>query len=154
MKSIGSNKLTVRARRALQRQRQRGAAAVEFALVLPLFIVLILGMIDFSHLWFVYSTMNQAARQAARVGSLQPRATSVAMAKTAGEQYLRPAGLVPPKTNVEPDLPTLSDTLVVRVRLVGYRNISGFSYSLFGSTNPFLNLTNLTVESRMRLENP
>jgi hypothetical protein len=50
--------------------RDRGAAAVEFALVVPLLIMLVFGIIDFGYLINRVSLVNNAARDAARVASL------------------------------------------------------------------------------------
>jgi Flp pilus assembly protein TadG len=46
--------------------RERGAAAVEFALVLPLLIVLLLGIIDFGLYYYNDLQLTHAARDAAR----------------------------------------------------------------------------------------
>jgi Flp pilus assembly protein TadG len=46
--------------------RQRGAAAVEFALVLPLLLVLILGIIDFGLYFYDDLQLTHVARDAAR----------------------------------------------------------------------------------------
>ena len=48
----------------------KGAAAVEFALILPLLLLLILLMIDFGRLLFVQISLNAASREAARGSSL------------------------------------------------------------------------------------
>ena len=44
-----------------------GAAAVEFALILPLLLLIIFGIIDFGRMLTAQTTTNQAAREAARV---------------------------------------------------------------------------------------
>lgn len=49
----------------------RGAAAVEFALLLPLILVLVLGIIDFGGMLHAQVTLTQAAREGARVAALQ-----------------------------------------------------------------------------------
>jgi Flp pilus assembly protein TadG len=46
--------------------RERGAAAVEFALVLPLLIILLLGIIDFGLYYYNDLALTHAARDAAR----------------------------------------------------------------------------------------
>jgi Flp pilus assembly protein TadG len=50
-------------------QRERAQGIVEFALVLPLLLVLILGIIEAGRLLFVYSAVNSASREGARYGS-------------------------------------------------------------------------------------
>jgi Flp pilus assembly protein TadG len=49
-----------------------GAAAVEFALVFPAFIVLILGIMDTGRLYRVWHTVHFAVAEAARCASINP----------------------------------------------------------------------------------
>jgi Flp pilus assembly protein TadG len=51
---------------------------VEFALVLPLFVLLLLGIIDGGRLIFVGNSLSEAAREGARWGSVQGRAATAA----------------------------------------------------------------------------
>lgn len=48
----------------------RGAAAVEFAIILPLLLLLLLLLIDFGRLFFVEISLNGASREAARASAL------------------------------------------------------------------------------------
>jgi len=48
---------------------QKGAAAVEFALLLPLVALLIFGLIDFGRLFFVQISLTSASREAVRASS-------------------------------------------------------------------------------------
>lgn len=50
--------------------QDRGAAAVEFALLLPLLLFLIFGIIDFGRALNAQITLTQAAREGARLASL------------------------------------------------------------------------------------
>ena len=70
-----------------QRNRQRGVAAVEFALVLPLLLTVVLGAIDWGWYFFVNQLVTNAAREGARAGTLlPPRPTStVSQAESAAE---------------------------------------------------------------------
>ena len=55
------------------RRRKRddgGAAAVEFALILPIFLMLLFGIIDFGYMINRSSIINNAARDAVRVASV------------------------------------------------------------------------------------
>lgn len=54
----------------VQRSRQRGAAALEFALVAPVIILMVFGMIDFAMVMNAQAVVANAARDAARAASL------------------------------------------------------------------------------------
>jgi len=49
---------------------ERGAELVEFALILPLILVLIMGIFDFGFAFQKYEVITNAAREGARLGSL------------------------------------------------------------------------------------
>jgi Flp pilus assembly protein TadG len=56
--------------------RDRGAAAVEVALLLPILLVLVMGIIDFGRALHAQITLTQAAREGVRVAALnQPNPT-------------------------------------------------------------------------------
>jgi Flp pilus assembly protein TadG len=56
-----------------RRDRTRGQALVEFALVLPMFAMVLFGIIDLGRYVFSLNSMNEAAREAARAGSVALR---------------------------------------------------------------------------------
>jgi Flp pilus assembly protein TadG len=80
-----------------KRRRQRGAAAVEFALVLPVFLLLVLGTIDFGYYFFVSEIVTNAAREGARAGSVLPPTAATTdveqEAETVAGNYLAGGGL-------------------------------------------------------------
>lgn len=49
------------------RQKDRGQTMVEFALVLPVLILLLVGIFDFGRAIYAYNTINNAAREGARL---------------------------------------------------------------------------------------
>lgn len=51
-------------------RRERGAVAVEMAIVLPLLLLIIAGMIDLGRLFFVQTMVTNAAREGARMKAL------------------------------------------------------------------------------------
>ena len=53
-----------------KRQPDRGAAAVEFALVLPMLLLVVFGLIDFGRLLNAQITLTEAAREGARANAL------------------------------------------------------------------------------------
>jgi hypothetical protein len=50
--------------------RTEGQSLVEFALVLPVFLLLLFGLIDIGRYVFTVNALNQAAREGARLGSV------------------------------------------------------------------------------------
>lgn len=55
------------------RDRHRGAAAVEFALVVPLLLLLVFGCIDWGWFFFLDQVVTNAAREGARRGAVLSR---------------------------------------------------------------------------------
>jgi hypothetical protein len=45
---------------------ERGAIAVEFAIIFPILMVLVFGIIDFGHAWYMRHMMSDASREGAR----------------------------------------------------------------------------------------
>lgn len=66
----------------MRRRDDRGAAAVETALLLPVILFLLFAIIDFGRMFNAQLTVTQAAREGARAAALgqaaQPRVTSAA----------------------------------------------------------------------------
>src|SRR3954451_20953099 len=69
----------------------RGASAVEFALIVPLLIMLVLGIAEFGHAFQVQGTLSAAAREGVRTMALQndPAAARAAVRSVASS--LNPA---------------------------------------------------------------
>ncbi|WP_353083122.1 TadE/TadG family type IV pilus assembly protein [Tessaracoccus lapidicaptus] len=83
------------------RKTERAAAAVEFALVAPVLIALLLGTIEFGFLIFLSSAASGAAREGARAAAISGQvADAVTVAKSAymtttgraGNATVNPAG--------------------------------------------------------------
>jgi Flp pilus assembly protein TadG len=49
-----------------RRRSRRGQATVEFALVLPLVLLLVVGMLEFARAWNLHQTLTDAVREGAR----------------------------------------------------------------------------------------
>jgi hypothetical protein len=69
-----------------QRQRRpalrHGTTVVETALVLPVFLLFVLGLIELGHALMVKHVLQSACRQAARIGSTEGHTTAQVQAKT------------------------------------------------------------------------
>ncbi|PNH81135.1 TadE family protein [Arthrobacter sp. AFG20] len=63
---------------------ERGAAAVEFALVAPILLALVAGIVEFSHAYNLQISVAQAAREAAREMAIEDDQDAAALAATAG----------------------------------------------------------------------
>lgn len=59
------------------RDRSRGQALVEFALILPIFILLLVGIFDFGRAIYAYNTIANAARESVRVGIVDQNTTKM-----------------------------------------------------------------------------
>jgi Flp pilus assembly protein TadG len=66
------------------RRAHRGQAMVEMALVLPIFLLVLFGLIDVGRLVFTNSMLSQAAREGARVAAVQARWMGMTSANDAG----------------------------------------------------------------------
>lgn len=67
----------------MRRGRDRGAVAVEFALVLPLLLALTFGVIAFGHALHVQTVIDNAARDGVRIFALQDGGDPAASARDA-----------------------------------------------------------------------
>lgn len=72
-----------------RRETSRGGAAVEFALVLPIFMLLVMGALDYGYFFFSDQVVAGAAREGARAGTMISFATGFPTAKGAAEQAAR-----------------------------------------------------------------
>lgn len=100
------NSLTRRAR------SERGAELIEFALVFPLLLLLVLGMVDFGFLFQRYEVLTNAAREGARIGVLPSYTDADIRARVCS--YIQGSGLAVTGTCPTPTNPTIvpSDTTV------------------------------------------
>jgi Flp pilus assembly protein TadG len=81
------------------RARERGAAAVEFALVLPVLVLILLGIVDFGLEINSQAIIANAAREGARTASLGGSAAeAIADATTASSSLLNITGSNPSVT--------------------------------------------------------
>ncbi|SHN66494.1 TadE-like protein [Geodermatophilus obscurus] len=70
---------------------EHGAGAVEFAMIVPLLLVLVLGIAEFGHAFQVQGTLSAAAREGARVMALQNDPAAARAAVRGASPTLDPA---------------------------------------------------------------
>lgn len=73
-------------------KRRRGAAIVEFAVVLPLLLMLLFGIIDFGWIFMVRQTLTNAAREGCRVAVLKTATADQVRARV--QSVMEPTGYV------------------------------------------------------------
>ena len=91
--------------RRTNRQRSRGAAMVEMALVLPILLLLTFAVIEYGWLTFRASQVNQAARHGARI-AVRPAAT-VEEVDDAVASIMEGAGLAEYTLTITPSDPAI-----------------------------------------------
>lgn len=73
------------------RTGERGAAAVEFALILPVLILLVMGLVEFSRVFNIQISLSNAAREGARTMAIHNDAGMAATAAIAAAPSINPA---------------------------------------------------------------
>ena len=120
----------------------RGAAAVELALVLPLFLVLLFGVVEFGLIMYAKGIITQASREGARYGvvySLTPKTQADIEAQV--QNYLQSAGFSGATVTA-----TLGDPLSVKVDYpYQFMAMPAFVTGMASDLN-------LTAETTMRME--
>ncbi len=83
---------------------RRAASAVEFAIVAPVFFLVILGMIEFGRMMMVQQVITNGAREGARIAVLDSATTKKVTDKV--NDYLGAGGVTGAKVTLSPDPPT------------------------------------------------
>lgn len=119
------------------RNDERGAAAVEFALVLPLLLTIVFGTIEWGYYFFTREIVVNSAREGARAGTLQyaPPTVPTSVAITAATNYLTNSGLDATRatvTSVNGGGSCPAGSSCIRV-LYTFPTLTGFLDAIFGS---------------------
>jgi Flp pilus assembly protein TadG len=128
------------------RRERLGAAVVEFAIVAPLFITLVFGMIEYGRMVMVQQLMVNSAREGARVGVLDGSTT--AGVQSTVNTYLSNASISGATVTVNPSPPSSAgygQPVTVTVTIP-------FSQVSWIPTPMFLSGKTLTATSVMRRE--
>ena len=118
-------------------RRDRGAAAVEFALVLPVLLLILFGIIDFGRMLNAQLTVNEAAREGARAMALQSESAGIDRVGTATEHR---GGFSYVIVQSCPDPPGPNDDAIMQVSYdFSYITPLGAVASLIGATGNYSN---------------
>ena len=88
----------------LAQRNRRGAAVVEFAVVVPIFLTLVFGMIEYGRMVMVQQIITNAAREGARVAILTTATTSSVTSTVT--TYLTNVSITGETVTVSPNPPT------------------------------------------------
>ena len=143
-------------KRALRRFRntEAGQALVEFTMIIPVFCLLLFGLVDFGRAFYTWLIVTNAAREGARVAAVQETAANVdaRIYESFCETYpsncsLNPSKLTITKTNVQG---TRGSAVVIELDYnFDYVTPIGNIVALFGDS---LSEPTISAHSSMRLE--
>lgn len=110
----------------MSRDSERGAAAVEFAILLPLLLMLVLGTIEFGRAYNAQITLTNAARDGVRVMAINNDPTA---AKTAAKNAAASVSTTIPTSDITLSTSTCSTgnqvTLTIKYTLSTITGIAG-----------------------------
>ena len=110
----------------MKRDSERGAAAVEFAILLPLLLMLVLGTIEFGRAYNAQITLTNAARDGVRVMAINNDPTA---AKTAAQNAAASLSNTIPASDITLNTTTCSSgnqvTLTIKYTLSTITGIAG-----------------------------
>jgi len=93
--------------------RTKGQAIAEFALAVPIFLLMIFGLLDIGRLVYINNAIAQGAREAARWGSVQGRSASAA-SRASIAAYARASMAAVPSPAVSVTCEDASGTVIVQ----------------------------------------
>lgn len=105
---------------------QRGLALMEFALTIPLFLVILLGMMEYGYYFYVAVSANNAAREGARQCTLKSLGSCGACTPSAAVNYMSSVGMGS-RTTATATCDSTSGTLMYTVRVaVDFPTLTGY----------------------------
>lgn len=134
----------------LRKQNDRGAVAAEFALLLPVFLLILFGIIEFGMLMYGREVVTNAAREGARAGIVQgpPKRTSGEIT-TIANNYLTGTGINQADVTFTPAGVGLASPNMLTVTAVyNYNFLIPYIPAVIGIPNPLV----ITTQAVMRHE--
>ena len=119
-RNLGNSEVKLEKVCQICRKQRRGAAAVEFAIVAPVFFLLVFGMIEYGRMVMVQQVLTNASREGARVGVLDPPTgqMSLPIVTSTVNNYLTSAGITGATITTvpsEPSTATYGQSVTVKV---------------------------------------
>ncbi len=129
---------------------ERGAAATEFALLLPVFLLILFGIIEFGMIMYGREVVTNAAREGARAGIVQgPPKRTVGDITTIANSYLTGTGVNQADVTFTPTGVGLASPNTLTVTAVyNYNFLIPYIPNVLGVPNPLV----ITTQAVMRHE--
>lgn len=120
----------------MKRKRQKGQGLVEFALILPILLLVIVGTMEFGRIFLLFATVSNGAREGSRYGMVNPTDTAGIVARVNDTMVLTlPENLsVAISYDSGPGTATYTDPTSVAV---GHRVIVEVQYRVYAMTPLF-----------------
>ena len=97
-------------------RNRKGSVVMEMALVLPILLMMLLGILEFSRVLSVKQVITNAAREGARAGAVDlDNNGALSKAQNVSEEYLTSCGIQLENTNVNPSFVTAGGSQALRV---------------------------------------
>ncbi len=110
---------------------RRGAAIVEFAFCVPVFLTLVVGMVELSRAIVVLQVLTNASREGARIASYDTTTTTGPIT-SAVNNYLSSEGISGATTVVSPSPASLADGQSISVTVsISYDSVSWLPSSFY-----------------------
>jgi Flp pilus assembly protein TadG len=148
--------MTMIRKRGLRRfvRSESGAELIEFALTLPLLLLIVLGIMEFGMMLREYEIVTNAAREGARIAILPAYGNADVIARV--DDYLTTAGLNLGLANVTPGVATPTPIGAVCISMVPvtvtYQHAVPFLSGIMTYFNSSIGTVTLSATSRMRTE--
>lgn len=118
------------------RKDERGLSAVEFALIMPVFFLLIFGIMQMGTLFFAHTALRNAVSEGARFATIHPRPTNQQIIDriTANRVNMDPSRFTNPVVSVVQESPTswradISMSYTVPVNFMFFRSPVVLTYA-------------------------
>jgi Flp pilus assembly protein TadG len=113
----------------------RAQGIVEFALVLPIFLFMLLVFVDLGRAIITYSILSNAVREGTRYAIVHPTATSTDRTNVLNAVKNYAGGVDSSQITITPTWPTTSDHYVTLVATYPFQPITPGLILILGSTN-------------------
>lgn len=106
------------------KQNARGTAALELAILMPLLMLILFGIVDWGYAFYVDLTLTNAVREGARVGvTRQSSSEAIADAQTVAGNYIEHIGL---NNQVNISANMVNEQLAVEAAIENFKPLIGF----------------------------